>query len=208
MAQMKAASGGAAIDRPAGFHETGTVAFDGTPGTYEVWADLRALRSATTHTIAGRTRSSGFDGRRTWSVGPDGVVTTDDSPQGVASARLGTYLTIGAYFYPERFPARFDYRGRREADGKEFDVVTVTPAESPAADLWLDLETHRLSRISGSDGTTSFTGAVERYEVVDGVWVPFVLSQTQGAHRIQQELTSVVFESVPAERFAPPESGR
>lgn len=204
MAQMKAASGGAALDAPAGFHEAGTFVRDGVAGTYEVWADLHALRSAAAHTIDQKTRKSGFDGQSAWSVGPDGAVQMDTSPPGLASARLGTYLTIFAFFYPDRFPARFEYRGRREAEGVTYDVVTATPTDSIPADLWLDVQTHRLQRISGSDGTVAFTGVVKRYEVVDGVWIPFSLSQTEGGHQLTQEITSLTYGPVSSERFAPP----
>lgn len=112
---MKAASGGAALDRPPGFHEAGTVVRDGATGTYEIWADLHALRSTGTHSFGAKTGTSGFDGRRAWAVGPDGAVHVDTSPQGLAGARLGTYLTIFGFFYPDRFPAQFESRGLRKA---------------------------------------------------------------------------------------------
>ena len=62
MALMKVASGGAALDGPAGFHETGTALRDGMPATYETWGDLRSLKSASKQSIGGMTMSSGFDG--------------------------------------------------------------------------------------------------------------------------------------------------
>jgi hypothetical protein len=202
MAEMKAASGGAALDAPAGFHEIGTVVRDGISGTYETWGDLRVLRSAGSHTLGGSTGSGGFDGRVAWSLGADGAVHTDTTREGLAASRLGTYLTLGGYFYPDRFPAQFEYRGPRQADGAAYDVVTVTPADSDSADLWLDTATHRLQRISGTAGTATFLGVVERYQVVDGVWIAFALNQTEGSHQMVQELTSFVFEPVPAERFS------
>ena len=126
MAQSKAASGGAALDSPAGFHEVGTFVRDGASGTYEVWGDLRALRSTASHTLGRNTFTNGFDGKTSWAVGPDGSVRKSDSSEALAEARLGTYLTIGGYFYPERFPARFEYVGRKQADGADYDVVRVT----------------------------------------------------------------------------------
>ncbi|HTO77605.1 MAG TPA: hypothetical protein VMQ61_16140 [Thermoanaerobaculia bacterium] len=204
MGQLKAASGGAALDVPAGFHEKGDVVLEGVRGTYEGWGDLHALRSAGTHTLGGRTSTSGFDGQKAWSVGPDGAAQTDTSPQGLASARRSTYLTISGFFYPDRFPARFESRGRKEAEGTMYDVVTVTPADSLPTDLWLDVRTHRLQRIDGVEGTTKFAGMVRRFEVVDGIWCPFALSQTEGNRHMTQDVTSVVFEQIPPERFAPP----
>ncbi len=207
MAQSKAASGGAALDSPPGFHEVGTFVRDGASGTYEVWGDLRALRSTASHTLGGNTFTNGFDGRTSWAVGPDGSVRQSDSSEALAEARLGTYLTIGGYFYPERFPARFEYAGRKQADGADYDVVTVTPADAPSIDLWLDAETHRLLRITGTVGTTSFSGVVKRYQIVDGVWIGFSLEQSEGEHQLTNELTSFVFQAVPPAKFSPPSSG-
>jgi hypothetical protein len=204
MAQLKAASGGAALDAPAGFHEKGDVVLEGARGTYEVWGDLHALRSVATHTIGGSTSTGGFDGQTAWSVGPDGAAKTDTSPEGVAAAKRSTYLTISGFFYPDRFPARFEYRGRKEAEGTTYDVVTATPADSLPTDMWLDVRTHRLQRIDGVEGTTKFAGVVKRSEFVDGIWCPFELSQTEGDRHMTQNVTSVVFEAIPPERFAPP----
>lgn len=204
MAQSKAASGGVALDAPAGFHETGTFVRDGVAGTYETWADLHALRSTSANTVGTKTFTGGFDGVKAWSVGPDASVRTDSSPEGLAAARLGTYLTVFGFFYPDRFPATFEYRGRKDADGATYDVVTATPAGAPPVDLWLDVRTHLLQRATGSVGTTAFTAVVKRYQVVDGVSIPFSISQTEGEHRLALELTSVVYGPAPADRFAPP----
>ena len=148
--------------------------------------------------------ASGFDGRTSWSAGPDGTVETDTSEKSVRDTRLGTYLTIAAYFYPDRFPARFDYVGLKEAEGETYDVVTVTPEGSASVDLWLDRSTHLLERISGMDGDTPFSGKVTRYEAVDGTMIGFELHQKQGEHTLVLTLSSYTFEDVPPELFAPP----
>jgi hypothetical protein len=204
IAQMKAASGGAALDKPAGFHEIGMVNRDGSRGTYEIWADLRTLRSAGKHTFNDQTITTGFDGKTAWAMAPDGTVRTDTTAEGLAVSRLGAYLTAFGFFYPDRFPAKFESRGRKELDGASYDVVTVTPEGSIPADLWIDTKTHRLQRITGTAGTTSFTGKVLRYEVVDGIWVPFALLQTEGERQMEQDVMSVTYEEIPAHQFSPP----
>ena len=204
MAEMKVASGGAALDVPLGFHETGTAMRDGMPATYETWGDLRSLKSASRQSVGGMTMSSGFDGQTSWSVGPDGKLQTDNSETGVSEARLGTYLTIAAYFYPDRFPARFDYAGLKEAEGETYDVVTVTPEGSPSIDLWLDRTSHLLERISGTDGGLPFSGKVVSYKTIDGAAIAFELHQKMGEHRLELKLSTYSFEAVPPERFAPP----
>ena len=142
--ELKAASGGAALDRPDGFHESGTVTRDGKAGVYEYWGDLRMLRSTGSHTIAGKTSIGGFDGKQAWSVDPNGKVLIDATPKGVRGARLGTYISIGGFYYPDRFPASFAYKGRHRHGGAVYDVVSVTPKDADSAELWLDAKTHRL----------------------------------------------------------------
>jgi hypothetical protein len=204
MALMKVASGGAALDKPSGFHETGTALRDGMAATYETWGDLRSLKSVSHNKVGDMTMASGFDGSTSWSMGPGGEVEIDTSATGVSGARLGTYLTTAAYFYPDRFPARFEYAGPKEAEGETYDVITVTPEGSTPVDLWLDRSTHLLERISGMDGDTPFSGRVVRYEAVDGALIAFELHQKQGEHALELKLTSYAFETIPPERFAPP----
>jgi hypothetical protein len=204
MGELRMASGGAAVDVPTGFHETGVVVENGQTSTYETWGDFRALRWTGTHTSGGVTRASGFDGHIGWTKGADGTVHTDTSPAGLAGARLGAYLTIAAYFYPDRFPARFEYKGRRTAEGEIFDVVTVTPQDSVPIDFWLDEATHHLRRLVGMDGTTPFLGIVEREQIVSGVRIGSVVRQVDGEHDMAQTVTLYEFVSVPDARFSPP----
>lgn len=202
--ELKEASGGAALDRPDGFHETGTLVRDGRAGVYEYWGDLRTLRSLGSHTIAGQTSIGGFDGQQAWSVDPNGKVLIDASPKGLRAARLGTYVSIGGYFYPDRFPAAFAYLGRRRHDRTAYDVIAVTPKDGDTADLWLDAKSHRLMRISVlADGVES-SGDILRYQVVDGTWIGFALRQNEGQHQMTQQLTAYVYGPVDAARFSPP----
>src|SRR5262245_15842444 len=69
MAELRDASGGAALDAQAAFHETGTVVVGGQTTTYETWGDLRSLRWSGSHTIGGQTTTSGFDGQAVWRIG-------------------------------------------------------------------------------------------------------------------------------------------
>jgi hypothetical protein len=205
MAQMKAASGGARLDAVTTFHENGTRVRDGSVnGTYEAWGDFTKMRFTNVETFAGVTSTGGFDGQANWSLGPDGKARIDTRPERLPGARLGAYLTIQGYFWPDRFPATFTYQGRREVDGKSYDVVTVTPDQSLPVDLWLDPVTHRLQRLSGGNGKTSFTGVINSYQMIDGIWVMSTGVQTQGTHTETQNVGTYRFEPVPEARFAPP----
>lgn len=204
MRELKAASGGAALDRPDGFHETQTVVRDGKTGVGEVWGDLRTLRSSGRHTLAGSTGSGGFDGETAWSIDPTGKVHLDTTPAGLKAARMGTYVTLGGYFYPDRFPATFAYLGQRRSGGVAYDVVAVTPRDGDTADLWLDRKTHRLMRLSAEVDGVKFSGDILRYQVVDGTWIGFENHQVEGPHRMTQHLTGYVYGPVDAARFSPP----
>lgn len=202
--ELKEASGGAALDRPDGFHESGTLTRDGSAGVYEYWGDLRTLRSLGSHTIAGQTSIGGFDGRQAWSVDSNGKVLIDASPKGLRAARLGAYVSIGGYFYPDRFPAAFSYQGRRRHAGLTYDVIAVTPKDGDTAELWLDAKTHRLMRISAEADGVKTSGDILRYQVIDGTWIGFALRQNEGPHQITQQLTRYVYGPVDAARFSPP----
>jgi len=202
--ELKEASGGAALDRPDGFHETGTLVRDGQAGVYEYWGDLRTLRSLGSHTIAGQTSIGGFDGQQAWSVDPNGKVLIDASPKGLRAARLGAYVSIGGYFYPDRFPAVFTYHGRRRHAGSVYDVVAVTPKDGDTAELWLDGKNHRLMRISAQADGVQTSGDILRYQVVDGTWIGFALRQNEGGHQMTQQLVRYVYGPVDAAKFSPP----
>lgn len=204
IAALKAASGGAALDRPDGFHESGTLVRDGKAGVYEYWGDLRTLRSAGGHTVDGASGAGGYDGKAAWSIDPKGRVFIDATPKAVKAARLGAYVSIGGYFYPDRFPARFVYRGRRRQGAAAYDVVAVTPEGGDTAELWLDRQSHRLARlVADSDGVHS-EGEIVRYQVVDGTWIGFELSQSEGPHHMTQQLEHYVYGPVDPARFSPP----
>lgn len=206
MSQCKAASGGAALDRPAAFHETGTIVRDGQSGTYEMYADLHALRTAGIHTIEGKIGGGGYDGTRAWQFGPDGKVVIITDPAQLAEERFGAYLTIGGWFYPDRFPATFKYLGRKMAGSRSYDVVAVTPEGAMTGDLWLDTHNHRIARVT-IEGA-AMTGEILRRRVVDGTWIGFQNRQTEGPHKMLQTLATLQYVPLDPERFALPSFGK
>jgi len=206
MAKCKAASGGTALDRPVAFHETGTIVRDGKSGTYEMYADLHAIRTAGIHTIDGKIGGGGYDGTSAWHFGPDGKVVVITDPAQLAQEMTGAYFTIGGYFYPDRFPSTFKYLGRKKAGQRVYDVVAVTPQGGVANDLWLDTHNHRVMRftVEGADGT----GVILRYRVVDGTWIGFQNQQSEGPHKMDQTLATYDYVPLDPERFSPPSFGK
>ena len=206
MAECKTASGGAALDRPAAFHETGTIVRDGNSGTYEMYADLHGLRTAGIHTIDGKIGGGGYDGTRAWHFGPDGKVVIVTDPAQLAQEKFGAYLTISGYFYPDRFPATFKYLGRKKAGSQNYDVVAVTPEGSLTGELWLDTHSHRIMRVTID--FADMTGEILRYRVVDGTWIGFKNQQSEGTHKMVQTLATLQYVPLDPERFLPPSFGK
>jgi hypothetical protein len=207
MAQCRAASGGAALDRHAAFHETGTIVRDGKPGTYEVYADLHALRTSGIHIVDGKVGAGGFDGTTAWRQDSDGKITRVTDPKVIANARSEAYFTIGAYNWPDRFPATFRYVGARRDHGKDYEVVEVTPQGGIPAQLWLDRRTHRLARFTVTNGPETGSGEIWDNRWVDGTLIGFRNRQVENGHVMTQALASLDYVPLDPKRLAAPASG-
>ena len=204
MAECRIASGGQALDEHAAFHETGTIIRDGKAGTYEMYGDLHALRTAGIHTLEGKVGGGGFDGTAVWHLGPDGKVTTSTDAGEIANARSDAYFTISAYNWPERFPAKFRYVGKLRYRSIYYDVVEVTPEGATPAELWLDRKTHRISRFTVTDGHDTASGEIWNYRPVDGTQIGFMNRQTQGVHKMVQTLATFDYVPLDPKRLDPP----
>jgi hypothetical protein len=208
MAECKAASGGAALDAPVAFHETGTILCDGKSGAYEMYGDLHTLRTAGIHTLDGKIGGGGYDGISAWHVGSDGKVVVSTSPAELADQKMSAYMTVGGYFYPTRFPAKFAYLGRKSAGAKSFDVVEVTPEGASSADLWLDTATHRMARFTAAPGAEKAYTEILEYRVVAGTWIGFKNRQIEGPHKMVQTLATYDYVPLDPARFSPANFGR
>lgn len=204
MAALRAASGGKALDGHAAFHETGTIIRDGMTGTYEMYADLHAVRTAGIHTLEGRVGGGGFDGVTAWHRGPDGKAVKSTDAREIANARSDAYFTIGGYNWPERFPATFKYVGSMRYQGKAYDVVEVTPEGATPAVLWLDKRTHLISRVTVTDGHDTASITIWDYRRVDGTYIGFKNYQIEGGHKMAQTLATFDYVPLDAKRLSPP----
>jgi hypothetical protein len=204
IAAAKQATGGANLDRPQMFHERGVMTRDGKQGAYETYGDLWTLRSHGTQTFDGKTSGGGFDGQVSWHSGPGGTVQTATDAPTLRGERLGTYLTLSGFFYPDRFPAELHDLGRQQRAGRSYDVVSVTPKDADSADLWFDAATHRLGHIEATAGGSSVAGDVGDYRLVDGTWVGFSLDMVDGGHSVRLRLESFVYEPKDEAKLAMP----
>ena len=206
IAAARAATGGAALDKPQMFRERGVITRDGKTGTYETYGDLTALRSQGTRTFDGQTVGGGFDGQVAWRLMPDGSVQTVTDAAALRGERLGTWLTLSGYLYPDRFPAEFRYLGRRTHEGHSYEVVAATPADADSVDLWFDAETHRLGHIEATAGGSTVVGDVGDYRLVDGIWIGFSLNMIDDGHAVRLKLESFAYAPRDESQLAMPKA--
>lgn len=153
LAQMRSACGGDAWDDIQGWHESGRVEMQGQSGlTYDAYHDVHTLRTTYAQRLNGKIiRLGGFDGIKSWRVGPDGKVQSVEDAVQLRKTRRDMYLSSAGYFLPKRFPATFELIGVETIGDRTFDVLRVTPADAESADLWVDRQTYRIARVVAGD---------------------------------------------------------
>ena len=205
LAECKAASGGRALDRPRAFHEHGTFTRDGVSGTYDEYGDLVGMRTRGTHVFPDHSDAGGFDGHVVWRHKADGSISSTSDPTALRDARTDAYLTVGGYFYPDRFPVVSHSLGQRSADGRVFDVVGVTPEGGSPVELWLDKASHRLTRITTGAERGAYAEVFD-YRKIEGTWIGFASRQVEAGHKVELRLISYVYEPLNESHFTAPEA--
>ena len=194
ISMAKAASGGNAWDRLEIMHDVGKAILQtGEVLRYEHWGDLRTLR-----TRAGSGAGDMFfDGSAAYKC----QTVTCDSRTKLDSTEMrgAAYLNCFGFFFPTRFPASFQYKGTRMDGGVLYDVVEVSPTGLPAADIWINHQSHLIFRAIDTHGR--FRAELTDYRKVSGVMIPFTEVSdgvTISSERVTFETAGAVSFSLPA----------
>lgn len=208
LAEAKAASGGAAWDALAGWHESGVAILGAAQGVYDTWVDLHRMGMANRHALGGSTQAHGFDGATVWSLADAGPARTSQSPQALAVARQGAYISAWGFFFPDRFPAQRAFIGEATVDGSDFDIVQVAPTGGLPMELWIDRKTHLVTRMVDRSGPKTAVAVMSDFRLVGGVLTPFVVAESDGdqAHTLELHISALDFGPIDPSRFAPPSS--
>jgi hypothetical protein len=204
LAGMKAACGGAAWDQLQGWYERGRADLPGGRSVaYEAWHDIRTLRTLYAQSADGRIVGlAGYDGGSIWQSGPDGQVRRGGDPATVRRRLRDIYVSSFGFFFPDRFPATFAMLGTRLHEGRNYDVLQVTPANADSAELWVDQATHRIARIV----VTGETAELSDYREFEGLCTATTGRQSDGdpAHLMVLHVENVVIRPIGEGRFSPP----
>jgi hypothetical protein len=172
IAASKEASGGPAWDRAVLWHETGRVSAGGLEGQYEAWASLLSLHNAQHFELGPVSGSNGWDGTRAWSTDSSGEVRIESSGESVAQAIQDAYRSVYAFFLPVPFEAVRAYEGLRSADGANYEVIRITPANADAFEVWFDPLSHLVEREVQLTGSQPHTFIYSDFQQFDGVLLP------------------------------------
>jgi hypothetical protein len=204
LAEMKAACGGAAWDRLQGWHERGRAEMPGGQVVgYEAWHDIGTLRTLYTQSVDGRTVAmSGYDGEVLWRGSPGGQVERNSDPAVLRRKLRDLYVSGFAFFFPDRFPAAFALLGTRSHEGRDYDVLRITPANADSVELWVDKATHRVGRIVAPGETAELSD----YREFNGLCTATTGRQGDGdpAHSLVLHVETVETGPIAAGAFAAP----
>ncbi|HEX4050630.1 MAG TPA: aspartyl protease family protein [Steroidobacteraceae bacterium] len=173
LAQMYQAMGGAAWQPLAGLRLRGRYEQGGLQGTFEQLVDLRAGRDVFSFDLHSTRGSLGISFDHSWWADEKGLPTVDDAPEARIDAATDSFQDRNGYFHPDP-SVPVVYAGRRLANGRVYDLVRMRPPQGRELTLWIDAQTHWLTRISALDAEqqpneVSFSD----YRHVAGVWLPF-----------------------------------
>ena len=208
IAAAKAASGGAAWDRIATWHETGHITAGGLSGTYESWIDFRHPREAATYKLGPTSGAEGYDGHVTWTTDSSTPTQVETGGEAMAGALQQLYLFTYAFYFPDRMRAKRSLAGMRQADGRSFDAVRVEPAGADPVELWFDRTTHLLDREVQLTGAQPQTFLLSNYISIGDIKVPArSITRTADNPKLDQvnDIGHVALnETISDARYAPP----
>lgn len=208
LSRSKQAAGGAAWDRVERLRVTSTLRTAGLAGTSESLSDLATGRYVTSFDLGVTRGASGFDGEASWQRDASGDVLVTDSQSDVEASRTEGYRTALGYWYPERWKAEIESRGKVEDGGRAYFVLSIHPEGGRQFELWLDAETLLAARIVERGAVHTNTTELSDYREVEGLMIPFEQrsENEQPGSKVEASLTAVeVNPQLATEAFAVPQ---
>lgn len=209
LARAKAVSGGPAWDAVTALAGEGEMKAAGLSGEVETREDVQRGRSVARYDLGLFKGANGYDGDISWNQDPGGEVARLDAPGARRRALTAAWLTRRAFWYPQRGAARYTQAQSREYAGRRYRVVTATPADADAVELWFAQDSGRLERtvtdLAGQDRSVT---TLSDWREVDGVLLPFRQvsdSGVDGANRVEIHYRRLTTQALAADaEFAVP----
>ena len=177
LADMRAAIGGQHWNSLAEATATGSVTMSGLKGTARFNLDFRSGRYAEYFDVAVMGGSvEVYDGTSVWAKDISGGVHPYDAWFPRERARTDAFILSGAYLDP-RSGATYSCAGTRKENGRDVFVIRVQPRGGIPAQLAVDPRTHLLASVTERFPITTRVTRYADYRTIDGVVLPFSISQ-------------------------------
>jgi len=183
LAEMKAATGGAAWDRVTTLHVVSAVKGGGLTGTQDEWDDVPTGRYSVSSVLGPAAERDGYDGTQAWSQDASGETRIVAAADDAATAQSAAYRDSLAYWFPARRPGTVSYFKHAEEKGRGFDVVQLAPTGGLPFQFWIDDRTHLLDRIVQTGAQQTDTTFLSDYRAFGGLILPFGVRETTGDTR-------------------------
>lgn len=180
----------------------------GLTGKTESLEDLKTGHFFDSYDIGSISGASGFDGTNAWAKDPSGTVTLQAGGDQRQLAINEAYRDANLWWRPDHAGATIVNDGRRRHDGKDYDVLAVTPSGGKPFEAWFDARSHLLSRIIETQGSDTVITTLSDYKTVDGVLLAGTATQSNGDRKYDRIQTLNHAAFLPAQddaAFAPPD---
>ena len=192
IAAMQQASGGDAWAKVKTLHFVAAAASSGgAPVKRDHWEDVVTGRyTVAADRSAGVTRI-GFDGVTVWKQPSGGVAYTFGDVDAALSAADESFRVARAWWFRDRHAATIALVGRRDQDGRSFDILAVTPEGGRAFEAWVDRVTHLLARTEEQQAEELVVMTYGDYRPVQGLMLPFQIRSGEGGDPADDEVETV-----------------
>ena len=199
LSRALAAAGGPAWSRVRTLRLAGRVQAGGLSGPYEQWIDLATARHATRLTLGPATLASGFDGAAAWQRSANGEVVVQDAEAGLRAAATEAWIHARGWWFDDRHPAARESLGRREAEGRAFDVVRCLPDGGQWVELWFDAVRGRVERLVQEQLGKPTLRRFDDHRATGGLSLPWRVTSGNGDPRFDRvtQLESVELDAAP-----------
>lgn len=154
-------------------HAKGSVVVTGLSGGGDDWNEMGGLREAALFSTPPLGGGSGWDGDENWNLDQTGLVIVDGSVLGRSSAIDQAYVGNYDLWTPSYGGATVTWGGSKSQDGKNYDVLTVTPPNSSVPiNVWFDKVTHLPVTAVQTAGPVVTTIAMADFRPVQGLMIP------------------------------------
>jgi Aspartyl protease/PDZ domain len=189
LAKAKQTLGGDAWDAIHTTYSKVKLTTSGLTGQAESWEDNLTGRYVEKYQLGPTSGADGFDGKLVWSQDSSGEPLAEGAENARRGAADEAYRSAIAYWFPQRWAAQIECLGRKEEQGKPFDVLRITPQGGRPFDLWIDATTHLIDHTVEKADIETRTTYLSDYRAVNGVKVPFAVRSTNGETQYDQFFT-------------------